>query len=141
MMKTQKKIGTSVQNEDEIQLALNRKANQTERITLMLSFAGVVLLVILFEVLTMGQFLGMENLRLLINQCFTMGVVVVGGAFLYAVGGLDMSIGSVMALSALVITMAFNAGIPLFWSFLAGTVTGRIIKKRYTKIFKTIWIL
>lgn len=122
MMKTQKKIGTSVQNEDEIQLALNRKANQKERITLMLPFAGVVLLVILFEVLTKGQFLGMENLRLLINQCFTMGVVVVGGAFLYAVGGLDMSIGSVMALSALVITMAFNAGIPLFWSFLAGTV-------------------
>ena len=41
MMKTQKKPGASVQSEDEIQLALNRKANQKERITLMLPFAGV----------------------------------------------------------------------------------------------------
>jgi len=121
MLQSRHNIGASAQSEDDIQLALNRKANQKEFITLLLPFAGVVLLVVLFEALTKGQFLGMENLRLLVNQCFTMGVVVVGGAFLYAVGGLDMSIGSVMALSAMVITLLFNAGVPLLLSFLAGT--------------------
>lgn len=121
MLQALHKTDASVQSEDDIQLALNRKANQKERITLLLPFAGVVLLVVIFEILTRGQFLGMENLRLLVNQCFTMGVVVVGGAFLYAVGGLDMSIGSVMALSAMVMTLLFNAGVPLLLSFLAGT--------------------
>lgn len=121
MLQALHKTDASVQSEDDIQLALNRKANQKERITLLLPFAGVVLLVVIFEILTRGQFLGMENLRLLVNQCFTMGVVVVGGAFLYAVGGLDMSIGSVMALSAMVMTLLFNAEVPLLLSFLAGT--------------------
>ena len=120
MLQSLHKADSPVQSEDDIQLALNRKANQKERITLLLPFAGVVALVIIFEALTKGQFLGMENLRLLVNQCFTMGVVVVGGAFLYAVGGLDMSIGSVMALSAMVMTLLFNAGVPLALSFLAG---------------------
>ena len=37
-----------------------------------------------------------------------MEVVVVDGAFLYAIGGLDMSIGSIMAFAAMIITLLFN---------------------------------
>lgn len=112
----------AVQTEDAIQQDLNRKALRKQRITTVLPFASVAALVIFFTISTGGRFISLDNLKLLLNQCFTMEIVVVGGAFLYAIGGLDMSIGAVMALSAMVITLLLNAGVSLVWSFLAGVV-------------------
>ncbi len=108
--------------EEEIQEELIRRQKRKETITSILPVVGLVVLVVLFTVLTKGQFIGMDNLKLLVNQCFTMCVIVVGGAFLYSIGGLDMAIGAIMALSATVLTLAFNAGVPFVISFLIGVV-------------------
>lgn len=109
--------------EDEIQLRLNRKAARTNRITQILPFTGVVMLALVFQVLTGGKFLGLENLKLLLNQSFNMVMVMCGAVFLYALGNLDMAIGSVMSLSALVLTLCYKAGIPLLFSLLAGIIS------------------
>lgn len=111
---------SSPEDSEQIQNELMRRAKRNERITFLLPFAGVLALIVLFTTLTGGQFLSVDNLKLLLNQCFSMEIVVIGGAFLYAIGGLDMAIGSVMALSAMVITLLFNAGLSLALSILAG---------------------
>lgn len=99
--------------EDSIQQKLNRDAMRKERLTQILPYAGIVILVILFAVLTKGRFLGSENLNLLLNQCFTMVIVIIGAAFLYAMGAMDLSLGQVMAVSSLALTLLFQRNIPL----------------------------
>lgn len=109
-------------SEEEIQKELIRRQKRKETITSFLPVVGLIALSVIFTGLTGGQFLGISNLELLVNQCFTMCVVVVGGAFLYSIGGLDMSVGAVMALSATVLTLVFNAGMPLLVSFIIGAL-------------------
>ena len=106
-------------SEDQIQAELLAKTRQKERVALMLPYMGLVLLTALFTALTGGRFLTGDNLATLLDQCFVMVVVIIGGAFLYAIGGLDMAIGTVMALSAMVFTLLLNAGISFVVAMLA----------------------
>lgn len=116
-----KKI-TANMTEDKIQADLNRKANQRNRITSVLPFMGPIVVFVLFTALTRGKFVSGENLKLLLNQCYTMVIVVIGGAFLYSIGGLDMAIGTVMGISGMVMTLMMNSGIPILLSFLVGMI-------------------
>lgn len=108
--------------EDRIQEKLNRDALRKERITMLLPYAGILLLVLFFTAMTKGKFVGIENLNLLLNQCFTMVIIIVGATFLYTLGALDMALGQVMAVASLVLTMLLNKGVPLLICFLAGTI-------------------
>lgn len=110
----------SLASEDEIQLRLNKKAARNNRITQILPFAGIVVLAIVFEILTGGRFLGKENLRLLLNQSFSMCMIMCGAIFLYALGNLDMAVGAVMSLSAVVLTRLYKGGMPLVLALLVG---------------------
>jgi ribose transport system permease protein len=115
--KTQELTGVS---EDSIQMLLNRKATVKERISLILPYIGIMFLILFFTITTKGRFIEAKNLKLLLNQCFTMAVVVVGATFLYAMGNMDMGIGGVMSVSALVISALFLKGVPLLISLLSG---------------------
>lgn len=108
--------------EDLIQQNLNREALKKERITQILPFVGIVLLVTFFTLATRGRFVGTENLKLLLNQCITMAIVMVGAIFLYSLGSLDMAIGQVLGVSSLVLAVLYNLGLPLFVCLLAGIV-------------------
>lgn len=105
---------------DRIQQELDRKAGRKERIALVLPYLGFVLLTVFFEAATKGQFLGLKNLVLLVNQSFTMVIVMVGAVFLYSMGCMDMSLGSVMAISSLITAEMYNQGIPLLVCALVG---------------------
>lgn len=119
MQKSENKIQTAL-TEDTIQQELNRKATRKEQITNFLPYVGIILLIVFFTIMTTGKFISLENLKLLLNQSFTMVIVAVGAAFLYSIGALDMAIGSVMAMSALITTVLYNAQVPLLLSLLAG---------------------
>lgn len=106
-----------------IQQKLNRDAMRKERLTQILPYIGILFLIALFTALSKGKFIGMENLGLLINQCFTMVIVIIGATFLYATGAMDMSIGQVLAVSSLVLTLLFQRNIPLIICLLAGIAT------------------
>lgn len=118
-----KTLQQTLSAEDAIQLRLNKKAARANRITQILPFAGVIILAIAFQALTDGKFLALENLKLLLNQSFNMALIMCGTVFLYALGNLDMAVGAVMALSALVLTLCYKAGVPLLFSLLAGIAT------------------
>lgn len=117
-----KEAVSAASSEQSIEKELFRKAAQKEKIINFLPLAGLIGVIIIFTVITKGQFIGVANLASLINQCFIMVIVIIGGSFLYSIGGLDMSIGAVMALSAMVIAMLYNDGCPLVLAFLAGMI-------------------
>ena len=108
--------------EDLIQLSLNKKAARRDTMTQILPYAGILLLIAVFEVLTQGKFLGVENLKLLLNQSFNMCMLMCGAVFLYALGNLDMAVGAVMSLAAVVLTRSYRAGIPLILATLLGII-------------------
>lgn len=114
------KLNTGNISEDKIQVELNRKANRKQKITAILPFMGLIVVILLFTILTSGQFISGSNLSLLLNQCYVMVVVIIGGAFLYSIGGLDMAIGTVMGISAMVMTLLLNSGVPILVSFVIG---------------------
>ena len=107
-------------SEDAIQQRLNQEARRKERVTQLLPYLGIVILTVFFELITKGRFLESANLKLLLNQCFTMAILMTGASFLYSLGSLDMAVGMVMCLSALVLSKFYNAGVPLLISLLAG---------------------
>ncbi|MBU9726196.1 ABC transporter permease [Diplocloster modestus] len=106
--------------EDLIQQSLNREAMKRERFTQILPFVGIVLLVTFFTLTTGGRFVAVENLKLLLNQCFTMAIVMVGAIFLYSLGSLDMAIGQVLGAASLVLAVLYNLGLPILFCLLAG---------------------
>ena len=113
-------------SEDQIQLELNRKALRKERITMILPFVGIVLLFVFFSIVSKGKFIEMANIRLLLNQCFNMVIIMVGAVFLYSLGKLDMAIGSVLAVSSLVLTLLYNRNVPLIFCVLVGIIVAII---------------
>ena len=120
-MSERNKINTiGVVSEDLIQFELSRKANRKERITQALPYAGIVLLIIFFGIVTRGKFLELKNLQLLLNQCFTMAIVMVGAVFLYSLGSLDMAIGQVLAVNTLILAQLYNRDVPLLICVLVG---------------------
>lgn len=91
----------NVVEEDNIQLKLNKAAKRKNLITKVLPFTGLAFLILLFSLTTDGKFLDESNFSVLVNQCFTLVVISVGAAFVYASGSMDMSIGGVLAFSQL----------------------------------------
>lgn len=116
------KVTPEMTSEDSIQQALNREVMRKERITQILPYVGIVLLIVFFGLTTKGRFVEMANLQLLLKQCFTMVIVMVGAVFLYSLGKLDMAVGAVLGVSSLVITLLFERGAPLALSLLVGII-------------------
>lgn len=86
---------------DSIQLELNKKARRKDITTMVLPYVGLIFVVVLFTVITQGNFVSGSNLENLVNQCFQITIVAVGAAFIYAAGMMDMSVGSVACVSML----------------------------------------
>ena len=108
---------------DEIQKRLDQKAGRKNIFRRMVPFAGLLFVFLFFLIVTNGALIKSDNLRNIINQCFTVTVVVIGATFVYSMGMFDISIGAVMAVSQLVIAFAIKAGgIPVPVLILIGIV-------------------
>jgi len=126
------------QDQVQIQLTLDSIARRKNRIGMVLPYFGVVLLIVFFTALTNGKFLKGDNIELLLNQCFTTVIVVMGCAFLYAEGCLDMAVGSVMGISSMVLTLCLiELHLPLVVSFLIGAIVS-VVFMSITALTKNI---
>lgn len=76
-------------------------------------YLGLAFVIVFFQIVTGGIFLGADNLGNLVNQCFVLCIIATGSAFIYAHGGMDFSIGSVSGVSQLFCGMMLVAGAPL----------------------------
>jgi ribose transport system permease protein len=88
-----------------VQDVLNRKAKYKFLLSESMPVLGLLVLTVLFNLLTGGLFLSSSNLVNMVSQGFTMILIATGAAFVYALGNIDMSVGSVMAIAQLITAM------------------------------------
>jgi len=87
------------------------------------TLAGLALLVVLLTVLS-PHFLTVSNLMNVMEQTSINAVIAVGMTFVILSGGIDLSVGSLVALSGVALAAALRSGVPLPIALLAGLATG-----------------
>lgn len=78
----------------QIQARLDKQAARKHLLSKIVPYLGFLFLLVLFTFVTSGRFLSIDNLSNLIEQCFTLGIIATGAAFVYAQGNMDFSIGA-----------------------------------------------
>jgi len=74
------------------------------------TFAGLVAVAVVFGVLVGAQFYAPGNLELMARQAAIVCVAAVGMTVVIAAGGIDLSVGSMIALTTVAIALALKAG-------------------------------
>jgi ribose transport system permease protein len=89
----------------------------------LLTFGALVVLFAVFS-LTAKNFFTVRNVLTLSLQTSTITLMGIGVTFAIITGGIDLSIGSVIALTGTIAVMAANVGVPIWISMLLGLLTG-----------------
>ncbi len=84
-----------------------------------------ILIFIVFGIMT-PVFLQYQTLENILKQASYIGIVAVGMTFILLTGGIDLSVGSNMFLSATVFGILINKGVPLWVSLIACLLTGLV---------------
>ena len=90
----------------------------------------VIILVLLIVILSIAsnRFLSYNNIMNLLRQTSIIGVIAVGMTFVIISAGIDLSVGSVLAFSSIIVAMLMKAGVPIplaiIIALLAGTSLG-----------------
>jgi len=102
-----------------------RKTSERSRIAIdkFITFGAVIVLFIIFSIVA-KNFFTMRSVLSLLLQTSATTIMGIGVTFAIITGGIDLSIGSVIALSGTVAVMAAIAGVPIWLSMLIGLLTG-----------------
>jgi ribose transport system permease protein len=97
---------------------------RSEAIQRILAFAALLLLVIFFSV-SSPNFLRPQNIEGILLSTAVNGILAVGVTFVIITGGIDLSIGTVMTLAAVITAkLVTDAGLPIIVGVLGGLLTG-----------------
>lgn len=106
-------------------------ANTLKKMKFSLSTEGILglILVLLFIVLIIStdKFLSVANLSNLARQTSIVGIIAVGMTFVIVSAGIDLSVGSVLALGGIVASMLMRDGHSIFLSFIVAVAVGIIV--------------
>jgi len=89
----------------------------------LLPFAGVTVLFIVLSV-SSPYFLTIQNLSSVARQTAVINIMALGMTIIMISGGIDLSIGSVMAFAGICGTMLLQAGVPLVYSIIGAMMAG-----------------
>lgn len=102
-----------------------RRAQQVRRLAHIAGpFLGLLLVIGLFTALAPDSFLTPYNLRNVATQTVIVGLGAIGMTFVIVAGGIDLSVGSVIALSSVVTALAVSHGMSPATAVVAGVLTG-----------------
>jgi ribose/xylose/arabinose/galactoside ABC-type transport system permease subunit len=87
-------------------------------------FLGLLLVIVLFSVLRPQTFATFDNLQLILLQTAVVGVAAIGATMIIVSGGIDLSIGSNIALCTVVVARLLAGGAPPAVAALGGIATG-----------------
>lgn len=89
----------------------------------------LIALVILVVVLSIfaPNFATSSNIFSILQQIAVNGIISVGMTYVILLGGIDLSVGSIVAFTGLVVALAMKSGIPVIISLLIGIVVGALI--------------
>ncbi|MBM4160372.1 MAG: ABC transporter permease [Ignavibacteria bacterium] len=88
--------------------------------------AGLVFVFALFAILTPGRFATADNMQLMLLQTAVVGTAALGMTMVIISGGIDLSVGSVIALTTVIIALLLNSGAPPLAAALGGVAGGMI---------------
>jgi ribose transport system permease protein len=103
-----------------LRLALSRSQKQ-----LFSTFSGLFVLGLVFTILS-PYFFSVSNLLTVATQTAVIAIIAIGQTYVLITGGIDLSIGSNIALSAMVAGLFMRANLPVPLAILAGLLTGTI---------------
>lgn len=92
-------------------------------------FVGLAVVILIFVVLmdSPGKFLSPFNLRIVLAQTVIVAIGAIGMTMLIVSGGIDLSVGSVIALTGVVTAVSLNAGRAPLLAVAAGVAAGGLI--------------
>jgi ribose transport system permease protein len=88
---------------------------------------GLVLVVSIFYVLTPGHYLSAFNLRVVLGQTVIVAIGAIGMTLIIVSGGIDLSVGSGIALTGVITAVSLRAGISPALAVAAGILLGGIV--------------
>ncbi len=91
----------------------------------LIPFAGLILMLAVFGILTGGKILRPKNLLLILNQTYVLLIAATGVFFVMTIGGLDFSQGAIIGVAGIVIAYVARVSIPL--AIVCGILTGMLI--------------
>ncbi len=92
-----------------------------QKLSSLLPFVALVVVFLLFTVLTKGQLATARSLSRMMTQVYTVMLIGLGATFIYMHGGIDFSLGSVLALSEMCAALLFEAT-GWSWTLLPATI-------------------
>jgi ribose transport system permease protein len=92
-------------------------------------FLGLALVIATFALLTdePGRYLSGFNLRIVLSQTVIVALGAIGMTLIIVSGGIDLSVGAVVALSGVVAALALESGWPATAAMLAAIVVGGVV--------------
>lgn len=92
-------------------------------------FLGLALVILIFSVLMESpeKYLSPFNLRIVLAQTVIVAIGAIGMTIIIISGGIDLSVGSVIALAGVVTALAINANLPPVAAIGAGIMSGALI--------------
>ncbi|MFL6467152.1 MAG: ABC transporter permease [Pyrinomonadaceae bacterium] len=99
-------------------------------ITILGPFLGLALVILAFSILTGSpeKYLSPFNIRVVLSQTVIVAVSAIGMTIIIISGGIDLSVGSTIALSSVVTALTVNAGfdpvVAVFSGIMAGAIVG-----------------
>ena len=88
-------------------------------------FLVLIVLIISFALIN-NRFISFGNITNLLRSTSIIGVVSIGMTFVIISGGIDLSVGSVLALSSVIAARLMVAGVPIFLSITISLATGAL---------------
>jgi ribose transport system permease protein len=90
---------------------------------------GLVLVIAIFSLLmqTPERFLSPNNLRVVLSQTVIVAVGAIGMTLIIISGGIDLSVGSTIALSGVITALGINSGLSPAVALLAGILVGGVV--------------
>ncbi len=83
-------------------------------------FIGLVAVCALFAALRFDTFISRDNFAIVLQQTAVIGVAALGMTLVIIAGGIDLSVGSIIALGTVVIALLLQKGVPPFLAALGG---------------------
>lgn len=92
-------------------------------------FLGLALVVLIFAVLTGSpeKYLSPFNVRIVLSQTVIVAIGAIGMTLIIISGGIDLAVGSTIALTGVVTALAINAGFDPIFAVVAGITVGAIV--------------
>jgi ribose transport system permease protein len=92
-------------------------------------FLGLAAVILTFAVITGSpeKYLSPFNIRIVLSQTVIVAISAIGMTMIIISGGIDLAVGSTIALASVATALSINAGVDPFLSVLVGMLTGAIV--------------